>query len=568
VSATDARARRHILLLCADAEAGQRVAEILVAHNCTVASAPNVDDALYRLITEAPELMVVDNSLDDAGRAALNERLGPQLVHDRVPLLWLGDGAALAIDGALTHVSLAKPFSPDDLVEGVATTQWLMPAKSGRARKETSELRMPGFEEPSDVGAPTDVPDLDARRGRRRTVSYIGSAPPPPTRNPSGRQNGGREKAPSDGPKVVVGVTHTPGSRRGKRPTSVIVNADTMAFPDGLSEQLRTPSPRKPKMMSERRKSNPASRQGMSARRQAALLETPRRRGSARYDSRGFLRSGIMVNARYKIVKPLGVGGLARVYHVRDTRDGCESALKILRHASDDVTRRRFRRELDICRQLVHPNIVRTLEFGEWAGRLYYTMELLDGMDLEQRVGHTDRAKPLDVPEALALFEQACAGLSVAHDGGVIHRDIKPANLVVNGDGTLKITDFGAAFSNRPEHATQSIHEHIVGTPAYLAPERLHADPRLSPQTDIYSLGASMYRCLTGKLPYDRETLTALFAAIAHTEPPRPRELMPSIPEKIERIILRAMARDPAQRHIDCRELGAEIGLAAALITA
>lgn len=253
------------------------------------------------------------------------------------------------------------------------------------------------------------------------------------------------------------------------------------------------------------------------------------------------------------LLSVLGQGGMATVYRAREMSTGREVALKVLdRSSQSPKSRARFRREMALCQRLVHDNVVRTFTFGEWQERLYFTMELLRGRDLAAQLEQAGR--PLPLAQVIDIGLQSCAGLAVAHAAGVVHRDIKPHNLFLTDRGVLKITDFGVARSE-DMRVTATGDGGLLGTPAYMPPERLRIGACPDPRGDIYSLGATLYQLLTGRLPFEAPDLPTMVAAIVLREPEPPSSLVEGVSPALDAVILRAMARDPDARFPDCAAL-------------
>ena len=265
-----------------------------------------------------------------------------------------------------------------------------------------------------------------------------------------------------------------------------------------------------------------------------------------------------MIADRYELRGVLGTGGMAIVYRAHDRELDEDVALKLLKEdRGDESSLARFKHELRICRRLQHPAIVQTFEFGVWERRRFLTMELLDGTDLARLI--QERKEPLGLLEGVQLFAQAARGLDAAHRAGVIHRDVKPHNLFMMSDGQrLKIMDFGIAKSEALSQTTTNA-EHVLGTPAYLAPERLRDKVELSASTDLYSLAVTMYQTLSGKLPFTGPDISSLLMSILMDNPRPLRELRPDMPEVLDALILRCLAREPEARPPSCGVLAEEL---------
>ncbi len=255
----------------------------------------------------------------------------------------------------------------------------------------------------------------------------------------------------------------------------------------------------------------------------------------------GFTPGTILVD-RYRVIGLLGRGGMGEVYRADDLKLGQPVALKFLppKLSEDPVRREHFFAEVRITRQLSHPNICRVYDIGEVEGRHFLSMEYIDGEDLAslmKRIGHLSNEKALDIARQLV------AGLSVAHERGVLHRDLKPANIMLDGHGRVRITDFGLAIAAEDESQT----EEIAGTPAYMAPEQL-AGKGATVRSDIYSLGLILYEIYTGKKAFKARTLAELREQKETQTPRAPSELREGIDPVVERVIQRCIEKDPSSR--------------------
>jgi eukaryotic-like serine/threonine-protein kinase len=255
-------------------------------------------------------------------------------------------------------------------------------------------------------------------------------------------------------------------------------------------------------------------------------------------------------DGRYRLERPLGHGGMATVFLAHDAELERPVAVKVLAEslAGDEAFRRRFLREARLAARLSHPNVVGVYDAGEADdGRPYIVMEYVDGSTLEGR-------GPLPPREAVALVVQACHGLAHAHAAGLVHRDVKPHNLLLRTDGTLKVADFGIARAAESTALTQV--GTVLGTAAYLAPEQA-AGGEVTPATDVYALGAVLYELLTGRPPYEPESLADLAERPAITPV---SEFAPEVSQEVEDAVMRALARNPAYRQSSADELARELG--------
>lgn len=243
--------------------------------------------------------------------------------------------------------------------------------------------------------------------------------------------------------------------------------------------------------------------------------------------------------SRYTVEKTLGRGGMATVELAVDEQLGRRVAVKRLfaSLAGDDVFQTRFLREARMAAGLSHPNLVAVYDVGEEDGLPYIVMEYVEGETLAELMARTG---PLQADRAVDLLLQICAGLEHAHAAGLVHRDIKPQNLLVRSDGVAKIADFGIARTLQATQLTQA--GTVLGTAAYLAPEQA-AGERVTAAADIYSLGAVAYELLSGRPPYQVDSLADL--ATAQQEPPAPLD---GVPPELNQAVVRALSADPQAR--------------------
>ena len=265
------------------------------------------------------------------------------------------------------------------------------------------------------------------------------------------------------------------------------------------------------------------------------------------------------LESRYAIEREIGHGGMAVVYLARDDELDRPVAIKVLAgHLADDpVFRDRFVREARLAAGLSHPNVVQIYDAGEDDGTPYIVMEYVDGRSLADELDLEER---LDPPRVVDLGVQVCAGLEHAHAAGLVHRDIKPGNLLLGEGTTVKIADFGIARAAETTRLTQM--GSVLGTAAYLSPEQALGE-EVTAAADIYSFGCDLYESLTGRTPYVFDTLAEL--AVKHQqEPIRPvRELRPEIPEGLEAVVMRSLARNPEYRPPSAAVLAQELAGAA-----
>ncbi|MER8233439.1 serine/threonine-protein kinase [Streptomyces sp. NPDC094049] len=253
----------------------------------------------------------------------------------------------------------------------------------------------------------------------------------------------------------------------------------------------------------------------------------------------------MLVADRYRLHVCIGRGGMGEVWRATDEVLGRSVAVKLmLAQMADPSAGDRFRLEAQTAARLSHPHVVGVFDFGTWDGKLFLVMELVEGDSLAGTP-----AEPLVLPaERLAVVAaHAAAGLAAAHRQGVVHRDIKPGNLLVDGDGTVKLADFGIArFVDDPSGALTTTGQ-IVGTGLYLAPERALGQPASS-ASDVYSLGCVLYQLLTGRTPFQADTATALLYQHIDTAPVPPSRLGAVLPPEFEAYLLSLLAKQPEQR--------------------
>jgi serine/threonine protein kinase/TolB-like protein len=252
--------------------------------------------------------------------------------------------------------------------------------------------------------------------------------------------------------------------------------------------------------------------------------------------------------SHYRILEQIGAGGMGTVYRAHDERLDRDVALKALAQnlADDQEFAARFRREARTLSKLNHPNIATVHDYDSDAGTSFLVMELIQGPNLARKLRHG----PLPEKEILRLGTQLLQGLAAAHAEGIIHRDLKPGNLCETLDGRLKILDFGLARTLQSDlEITRSLATTtgLVGTLPYMAPEQLRGE-ELDARTDLYSTGVVLYEFATGRLPFDEKIAPTLIDSILHRSPVPPRELNPEISSGLEKIIQKALEKDPAQR--------------------
>ena len=262
---------------------------------------------------------------------------------------------------------------------------------------------------------------------------------------------------------------------------------------------------------------------------------------------------------RYKIVHQLGQGAMGTVYRAVDPMINREVALKAIPLATEfdadqlEDARAKFFREAEMAGRLNHPHIVTIYDAGEDDGTAYIAMELLRGRHLME---HTNEARLLPIPATLDIGARLADALHYAHQRQVIHRDIKPANVMYDPpSGQLKITDFGIARLTDSGRTRTGI---VLGTPSFMSPEQLQGRA-LTGQSDVFSLGVTLYQLLTARLPFRADSMPALMMKIAMEPHARVRAIRPDLPEGIDELMDRALAKDLSERFYDGAEFAAAL---------
>jgi eukaryotic-like serine/threonine-protein kinase len=275
------------------------------------------------------------------------------------------------------------------------------------------------------------------------------------------------------------------------------------------------------------------------------------------------LSVGSVIADRYRLEKQIGQGGTASVFRVHDLELEETVALKVFTVVIDDPDLiRRYKQELSVARQLSHPNIVRLHDIGTHRGYRFLTMELLSGTDLS---GTLNNGR-LTLVKAMDYLAQACHGLQLAHERGIVHRDVKPENFFVTDKGVLKVMDFGIAKSAQAQKRTQA--GFIAGTPPYMSPEQISGFADVTHLADLYSLGIVAYEMLTGEMPFMHEEMMPLLMMHLTQAPKPPRERNPKIPSALNDLVLRLLEKDPKMRVQSCRELAEELARIRPLVEA
>ncbi len=257
------------------------------------------------------------------------------------------------------------------------------------------------------------------------------------------------------------------------------------------------------------------------------------------------LAPGTVLGQRYRIVAPLGAGGMGEVYRADDLRLGQTVALKFVSRARPDLNRQLLE-EVRIGREISHPNVCRLYDIAEVDGHIFISMEFISGEDLSSLLRRVGR---LPSERAIAVARQICAGIAAAHDHGVIHRDLKPANVMIDGRGRARITDFGLAIVE-----DSSAHHVNAGTPAYMAPEQLAGHPA-TVQSDLYAFGLILYELFTGKRAFEAKSTRELIAKQRASDFEQPSIAVKDVPAMIEQVIVRCLHPDPLSRPVSAETL-------------
>src|SRR5690242_17807131 len=294
---------------------------------------------------------------------------------------------------------------------------------------------------------------------------------------------------------------------------------------------------------------------------QTVASSSPSRPAESRTADESRFLPGAILAGRYRIIALLGRGGMGEVYRADDLTLGQQVALKFLPEslAGNPDSVARFRNEVRVARQVSHPNVCRVYDVGEIDGHFFLSMEYVDGEDLASLLRRIGR---LPADKAIEIGRRLCAGVAAAHERGVLHRDLKPGNVMLDGNGDVRITDFGIAT------AAADVGADVAGTPQYMAPELLAGKPA-SIKSDLYALGLILFEVFTGKRLFDGKTLAELRQMHETPTLTTPSAIVRDLDPAIERAILRCLEKDPEKRPASALTVAASLpgsdALAAAL---
>jgi serine/threonine protein kinase len=257
---------------------------------------------------------------------------------------------------------------------------------------------------------------------------------------------------------------------------------------------------------------------------------------------------------KYKIVEKIGRGAMGEVFKAHDPVLNRDVAIKTISTdvAPDSSLRKRFEREAQSAAQLSHPNIITVYEFGQQDELMYMAMELLHGSDLKQAIR---RRVIRTLEQKIAVMEQICDGLELAHSQNIVHRDLKPANIHVQPDGQIKIMDFGLARLSGSEMTRTGM---VMGTPNYMAPEQVRGE-KADTRSDVFSIGCCFYELLCGRKPFDADSMHAVLFKVMQEAPVSLREKVRDLPVVLVQVVERCLAKDPDLRFQDAGELKAAV---------
>lgn len=267
------------------------------------------------------------------------------------------------------------------------------------------------------------------------------------------------------------------------------------------------------------------------------------------------MNPGYEIGHRYRIIRSLGEGGMANVYLAHDMVLDRDVSVKLLRLdlRDDPSTKRRFHREAMAATQLNDPHIVGIYDVSEDHGLQYMVMQYVKGTDLK---AYIKKHYPIPLPQVIDIMEQVLSAVATAHAHGIIHRDLKPQNILIDENKNVKITDFGIAVAVSQDSLTQT--NTLMGSVHYLSPEQARGSIATK-QSDIYSLGIILFELLTRKVPFEGETAVSIALKHFREEIPSVREQNKEIPQALENVIIKATAKEPAERYSSVNEMAADL---------
>lgn len=266
--------------------------------------------------------------------------------------------------------------------------------------------------------------------------------------------------------------------------------------------------------------------------------------------------AGAMLLGRYRLEKALAKGGMSVVHRGWDVERGRPVAIKVLaEHLNTDTLHRRFLREARLAAQVQHPNVVVTYDAGVVEQTPFLVMELLIG-DTLHAILRDDG--PMRVPRTRKIIVSVLRGVQAAHDGGVVHRDLKPSNVLITSSGEVKVIDFGLSkdLERLTPSTTLTKPQEALGTPSYMSPEQILADP-VDARTDVYGVGVLAYELLTGEraFPAIEGPVEEVFRTILEDLPPPPSAVRPSLDPRVDRVVMKAMRKNPDERYQSADEM-------------
>ena len=268
------------------------------------------------------------------------------------------------------------------------------------------------------------------------------------------------------------------------------------------------------------------------------------------------LQPGTVIAGRFEVIKSLGSGSMGLVYACRDRElSGRIVAVKVLypEVAQDEVSMARFRNEIVSSYRVSHPNVIRSYELVRDNDLIAYTMEYVDGGIL---LDYINSKNPTSIERAIQIIIEMCAGVQAIHVAGIVHRDLKPENILITQEGEVKIADFGIARMNRGPKLTE--HGGVVGTIDYVSPEYI-LESKVDWRSDIYALGVLSYELIVGVAPFDGDTIYDVMTKRLNEDPKVPSSLRPECPPELDKVILKALARDLNERYQSAAEMGSDL---------